>query len=216
MKPVVKFSILILLVVLAACNTDATDDQNPPAPTEESQSIVILNEGGGMEGHTPRGFEGVGLGLFAGDNLNRVFPEGDGTQIFLTFPLNNISAEQVESAELRSEHAHIEGTPFEDLGTLIAEEVRYQSFSPLRWNLEPEENGSSCEFATSPDGPFACDVTAAVNRSLADGHPYAQFRLRLTDAGDSDGEQDMVFFYITDPNTNEPGIFELEVVPVSE
>jgi hypothetical protein len=214
MKSIIKLFVLIMLFILAGCSIDATDDQDPP--TEESQGIVILNEGGSMEGYTPRGFEGVGLGLFTGDNVSSVFPEGDGTQIFLTFDLMDISAEQIESAELRSEHAHIEGTPFEDLGALIAEEVRYDSFSPLRWRLEPEENGASCEFATSPDGPFACDVTAAVNHSLADGHPYAQFRLRLTEAGDGDGVKDMVLFYITDPDTNEPGIFELEVVPGSE
>ena len=50
--------------------------------------ILLQNQGGSMEGHTPRGFRGMGTGLFAGDNLNQRFPDGDGVQLFLTFDLN--------------------------------------------------------------------------------------------------------------------------------
>ena len=40
---------------------------------------------------------------------------------------------------------------------------------------------------------------------------YAQLRLRLEKAGDGDGETDLVAFYKTNSNTNEPGIFEVEI-----
>jgi hypothetical protein len=80
--------------------------------------VTLKNHGGAMEGHTPRGFRGMGTGLFAGDNLNRNFPEGDGVQIFLSFDLNGLSPGQVQSAVLRSADASITGTPFKDLGAL--------------------------------------------------------------------------------------------------
>jgi hypothetical protein len=35
--------------------------------------------------------------------------------------------------------------------------------------------------------------------------------LRLDRAGDSDGTQDLISFFIADSNTNQPDIFELEV-----
>ena len=77
--------------------------------------IVIPNLGtNALEGHTPRGFEGMGTGLFTGDNININFPEGDGVQIFITFDLSELTG-GVQSAVLRSEDIHITGTPFEDL-----------------------------------------------------------------------------------------------------
>ena len=63
-------------------------------------------------------------------------------------------------------------------------------------------------FAESRAGPSACDLTEAVQRSCADGYAYAQFRLRLDKAGDGDGRPDMVMFFKSNSNTNEPGIFE--------
>ena len=158
---------------------------------------MILNQGGAMEGHTPRGFQGMGTGLFAGDNLNPRFPEGDGVQIFLTSDLNAVPAGKIVSAVLRSDNVSIRGMPLKDLGTLRAEEIRYTKFGSALWNLEPLADGAVCEFATSPNGPFQCDL--------------AQFRLLLDRAGDSDGTPDMVAFFVSNSNTNQPGIFELEV-----
>ena len=172
---------------------------------------MILNQGGAMEGHTPRGFQGMGTGLFAGDNLNPRFPEGDGVQIFLTSDLNAVPAGKIVSAVLRSDNVSIRGMPLKDLGTLRAEEIRYTKFGSALWNLEPLADGAVCEFATSPNGPFQCDLANAVQRSLNDSYPLAQFRLLLDRAGDSDGTPDMVAFFIADSNTNQPGIFELEV-----
>lgn len=204
-----KSSAYLALLILVGCNIQ------PSAPEQAQgsigESIVLRNHGGDMEGHTPRGFQGMGTGLFAGDNLNPRFPEGDGVQIFLTFDLSAVSVAEVASATLRSEHVSVRGTPFQDLGMLAAEEVRYDAFSATLWNLVPEVDGATCQFASSPEGPFACDVTAAVNSSLAEGYPFSQFRLRFSEAGDSDGIQDMAFFFISDTNTNEPGIFFLEL-----
>ncbi len=184
-------------------------DSADPAPLNEV--VLLQNQGGEMEGHTPRGFSGMGTGLFAGDNLNPSFPNGDGVQLFLTFDLSTVPSGKVVSAQLSSEHASVRGMPLKDLGPLRAEEIRYSNFSRALWNLEPFAGGDGCEFATSANGPFRCDLAGAVQRSLNDSYPFAQFRLLLDRAGDNDGTPDMVTFFIADSNTNQPGIFELEV-----
>ena len=180
-----------------------------PAQAQNPVTVVLQNQGGAMEGHTPRGFRGMGTGLFAGDNLNPGFPNGDGVQIFLTFDLRDLPKGEVRSAVLRADSARIQGNPFRDLGALRGEEIRYRRFSSALWNETPR--GVSCLFADSRTGPFACDLTEAVQRSRVDGYRYAQFRLRLDKAGDGDGRPDMVMFFKSDSNTNEPGIFELAV-----
>ena len=135
----------------------------------------------------------------------------DVSNLGLTFDLDGLPDGDVVSATLRSEHAQTIGDPFGDLGDLGAEEVRYDTFSAALWNLAPEAGGGGCTFATSAAGPFECDVTSVVERSRADDYLRAQLRLRLELAGDSDGSPDLVEFFITDTNTNEPGIFELDV-----
>ncbi len=205
----ISFAIIVLLLMGAAQlfvgNTSLAQDST-------SNTIVIHNNGtSAMEGHTPRGFQGMGTGLFVGDNLNPNFPNGDGVQTFLTFDLSEVPQNQIASATLRSRHVRFVGTPFADLGAMTAEEIRYDAFSSALWDLPALEDGASCVFATSLDEPFECDVTAVVQNSLDDGYEFAQFRLLFDEAGDSDGEQDMVFFFITNPNMNEAGIFELEI-----
>ena len=159
----------------------------------------------------------MGTGLFARDNLNPRFPDGGGVQIFLTFDLSALPAGKVVSAVLRSDRASVRGTPFKDVGTLRAEEIRYSKFSSALWNLEAHDSGAGCEFATSPSGPFQCGLAETLQRSLNDSYPLAQFRLLLDRAGDGDGIPDMVAFFISNSNTNQTGIFELEVTmePVS-
>ena len=198
----------------------ATNSELEDAPTSLSDSpdqpssgkvILLRNQGGSMEGHTPRGFRGMGTGLFAGDNLNPRFPNGDGVQMFLTFDLSALPSGKVVSAKLRSENASVQGMPLKDLGPWRAEEVRYSEFSPALWNLRVPAGGDSCVFATSSKGPFQCSLTDAVQRSLDDSYPLVQFRLLLDRAGDNDRKQDLVAFFIADSNTNQPGIFVLEV-----
>ena len=161
-----------------------------------------------MEGHTPRGFQGMGTGLFAGDNLNRNFPDGDGVQIFLTFDLSEVPQGRVQSAVLSSVNATVVGTPFEDLGELIVEEIHFESFSSALWNAAPLADGASCTLADSASGPFRCDLPRAVQHSLDDSYRHAQFRVRFEAAGDGDGSQDLLAFFKRDSNTNEPGIFQ--------
>ena len=215
------------LVLLAACGgssestpapgptVTATPATNTGAPVSSTGAQVVNlsleNHGGSMEGHTPRGFQGMGTGLFAGDNLNRNFPNGDGVQIFLTFDLSDVPPGKVQSAVLSSGHASVSGTPFKDLGALTADEIRYSGFSSSLWDLSPVENGANCILAESAAGPFQCDLSGAVQRSLDDSYQYAQFRIRLETAGDSDSKQDLVAFFKRDSNTNEPGIFLLDV-----
>ena len=172
-------------------------------------NVLLRNQGGSMEGHTPRGFEGMGTGLFVGDNLNPNFPDGDGVQLFITFDIAAIAERDITSAILRSEHVHSSGSPF-DLGALNVEEIRYDSFSSALWNVKPEE-GFSCIFSDTLEGLYECDVTEVVKHSIKDGYGYAQFRLLFDEAGNKDGAQDLLMFYITDSNTNEPGIFELQI-----
>jgi len=196
----------------AKCPTgeEAPPPQIPePLDNDETVSLTLLNQGGRMEGHTPRGFQGSGTGLFAGDNLNPNFPNGDGVQIFLSFHLGGLPEGTITSATLRSGNSHIQGTPFTDLGALNVEEIRYQTFYAAVWSLKAR--GDVCVFATSPDGPFACDVTQVLQNSQADSYPFAQFRILFDKAGDNDGSPDMVEFYKTNSNVNTPGIFELEL-----
>lgn len=184
--------------------------------------IVINNQGGTMEGHTPRGFQGMGTGLFAGDNLNPGFPNNDGVQFFLTFDLGSIPSGasvttrtgfKIVSATLRSKNLHLQGSPFKDLGELKAEMVRYDTFSSALWNRPSD--GPGCTFTVSPDGSVACTVTDTVRRALDNKLRLAQFRVRFEKAGDGDENPDLALFYNNDSNKNEPGIFQLEVALVN-
>ena len=222
-KQIFLGAVTLFLLMIIGCGASATEvspEPITPSPSRPADSTgqapmgtvtVLQNQGGEMEGHTPRGFSGMGTGLFAGDNINSRFPDGDGVQFFLTFDLSTVPSGKVVSALLRSENSSVRGMPLKDLGPLRAEEIRYDEFTPALWDLEPLNGGGVCEFATTPDGPFRCDLAAAVQRSLDDSYPFAQFRLILEKAGDSDGTRDLVAFFIADANTNQPGIFELEI-----
>ena len=215
---VVVLVVAVLVLFFAENGKENGQKEDDRGVVQESQfnkalgaesNIVLRNQGGSMEGHTPRGFEGMGTGLFVGDNLNPNFPDGDGVQLFISFDMGVIAKKDVTSAILRSEHAHSSGSPF-NLGVLNVEEIRYDSFSSTLWNLRPEE-GFACIFSEILDDLYECDVTEVVKRSIKDGYGYAQFRLLFDEAGNKDGEQDLLMFYITDSNTNEPGIFELVI-----
>lgn len=197
-------------------------DKKPSDKTilnNDSSGVMVINsQGGNMEGHTPRGFQGMGTGLFAGDNLNSGFPNNDGVQFFLTFDLGSIPSGasvtnktgfKIASATLRSKSLHTQGTPFKDLGELKAEVVRYDAFSSALWNLKPD--GPACSFVVSSDGSVVCTLTDAIQKALQSGLRQAQFRVRFEKAGDGDGKPDLALFYNTDSNKNEPGIFQLEV-----
>jgi len=173
-------------------------------------TIVLTNEGGSMEGHTPRGFAGMGTGLFAGDNLNPRFPDGDGVQIFLTFFPTDVPR-SVTSGHLISDVLSVRGSPFEDLGTFSAQRVTYGSFGPDLFDLPGDAAPVPC--TRSGTSGITCDVTDSVNELLSKGAAMLQFRLRFERAGDGDGAPDLAMFFTTDSNTNEPGIFRLRLEP---
>lgn len=211
-----------LVVVASACtssgNSPTSDGTQASAPEASGLDdgarsgvlpLQIPNQGGSMEGHTPRGFAGSGTGLFAGDNLNPRFPDGDGVQIWLTFDIAPGTPPPAR-AVLRSTALTVRGDPFSDLGSLQVEPVSYDLFSPTLFDLAPTGDAAACNRLDN-DGGLECEVTDAVTRAIAAGDVRAQFRLRFQIAADNDGEADLAMFFITDSNTNEPGIFTLDL-----
>lgn len=198
--------ILAIALVAAACSSSDGDPPTVPA-SSDATTAEIPNRGDDTEGHTPRGFPGSGTGLFAGDNLNSSFPDGDGVQIYLTFDLPE--TQSVQSALLTSNFLGISGTPFADLGDLLAEPVEYDSFGPELYDLPASGDPAVC--ARDGDTGVVCDVTDQVDAAANSGAGSVQFRLRFERAGDSDGEPDLAMFFRGDSNTNEPGLFTLRI-----
>jgi len=202
---------IALALIGAACSSD---DGGEVAVFDAASSggksgdvVVVENQGGALEGHTPRGFPGMGTGLFVGDNLNPGFPDGDGVQLFLTFELPD---DQAVSGRviLRSDLLQVAGDPFADLGALSAAPVSYSDFGPELFDLEPEDEAVGCDRAR--DLSIECDVTSAVGAAIEAGEGRVQFRLRFDRAGDSDGSPDLAMFNRGDSNANDSGIFRLE------
>ncbi len=215
-----SLGVLALAVLAAACSSNGNDTASTTSAATKAESattvtspapgavVRIENQGGDMEGHTPQGFAGMGIGLFVGDNLNSGFPDGDGLQMFLTFDIPPGLTEGV-SAELTSDALNISGTPFEDLGDLRVASVSYTSFGRELFDLEPDSDTVIC--SRVGDEGLTCDVSEALNADLGEGATQAQFRLRFDTPGDNDASQDLAMFFRTDSNTNEPGLFELVI-----
>jgi hypothetical protein len=196
----------VALLTAAACTASA--EPVSTASDATSDDIVrVANEGGSLEGHTRTAFAGMGTGLFAGDDLNPSFPEGVGVQTYLTFVLP--SGLDVERASIVSEALQVSGTPFEDLGPLVAEPVAYDSFGPELFDLAA--TGPHTECTVMSQTSIECDATEAVQVAARDGLTDVQFRLRFEKPGDNDGLPDLALFFRTDSNTNEPGLFELVI-----
>jgi hypothetical protein len=206
-------------VLISACGSpeDSPTDGAAIAAGEHSAAdtapsfalpLQTQNHGGSMEGHTPRGFAGSGTGLFIGDNLNPGFPDGEGVQIWLSFDLSDATPSPAR-AVLRSQALTVRGNPFADLGALQAEPVSYDSFSPELF--DDASTGAAVTCKRVGDRGIECDVTDAVARAIDVGEDRAQFRLKFERAGDNDGEADLAMFFLTDSNTNERGIFTLDL-----
>ena len=207
----------VVLLIAAACSSSAesatstTEPRATSAQSDTSDIVTIANEGGALEGHTPTAFAGMGTGLFAGDDLNPGFPEGVGVQLYLTFVLP--PGLDIGSAQVVSDALRISGTPFEDLGPLVAEPVAYETFGPELFDLAAIGPQTEC---TLVDGTsIHCDATEALHAAVAEGRTTAQFRIRFETPADNDGSQDLAMFFRTDSNTNEAGIFELMITPGS-
>ena len=197
-------------LVAAACGSGAEGVQTPegPTPPPSGSLVSIPNQGGNLEGHTPRGFAGMGTGLFVGGNLNPSFPDGDGVQAFLTFDLP-VEVGTRTKAILTSSSLSERGSPFDDLGVLRAEPVSYESFGPPLFDLEADGPSTGCERTGA--SVVECDVSDAVVAAISAGSSRVQLRLKFDTPGDGDGQQDLALFFLTDSNTNEPGIFTLEL-----
>ena len=204
-------SITVAVVLFAAACSSGDDGEaavaSSSAGVPSGDAVVVENQGGSLEGHTPRGFAGMGTGLFVGDNLNPGFPDGDGVQLFVTFELPD-GLEGAEIVILRSDSLDVRGDPFVDLGELSAAPVTYSEFGPHLFDLEPDGEAVAC--GRVGDSSIECDVTSAVGGSVAAGDTTVQFRLRFDRAGDSDGSADLAMFNRGDSNTNQAGIFSLE------
>jgi len=197
---------LAFVLLLSACSELAT----PVSTGGLAGPLLVDNQGGTLEGHTPRGFAGMGTGLFIGDNLNPSFPDGDGVQVYLTFELPS-RLTSVTAATLASDALVVRGSPFADLGPLIAEVVEYEAFGPALFDLGAVAGPAPC--VRIGETGIECDLSDAVRSSLGDGVTVIQIRLRLELAGDGDGQADLAMFFRTDSNTNEPGLFTLTLEP---
>jgi len=192
---------LPLILVLGACAGSGSDEG-------ETRPYSIPNQGGDLEGHGPRGFAGQGVGLFAGDELNSSFPADDGIQIWLTFELPPLDA--LDGAVLRSDALTVRGNPFDSLGELRVEQVDHAAFEPGSFDLAATSDLGACS-ADVDAGTFECDVTDIVAGAAVVGDDVVQFRLKFDQLSDGDGEPDLALFFLTDSNTNEPGIFTLDI-----
>ena len=202
-----RYALIPVALLIAAVSTGTAEAATAEPTAMTPEVVTIPNEGGALEGHTPTAFTGMGTGLFAGDNLNSGFPEGVGVQTYLSFVLP--PGLDVSSAELLSDALHVSGTPFEDLGLLVAEPVAYESFGPELFDLAAI--GPPTECTVTAETSISCDVTDALHVAVDAGEAEAQFRVRFEVAADSDGRQDLALFYRADSNTNETGIFELAI-----
>ena len=52
-------------------------------------------------------------------------------------------------------------------------------------------------------------MTNSVQSALDAGETRFQFRLKFDQAGDGNGRADLAMFFVTESNTNQPGIFTL-------
>jgi len=193
-----------IALIAAACSS-VSEPTTTTGAAQPRTTIAISNQGGTSEGHTPTDFPGTGPGLFIGDNLNASFPDGVGVQTYLEFALPGDDA--ATTAVLRSDKLIISGTPFEDLGALVAEPVVYDAFGPDLFDLPASGPPVPCVVVRGT--AVECDVGSAVRNAAAAGRSKVQFRMRFEIPGDNDGVQDLAMFYRTDSNTNEPGLFEL-------
>jgi hypothetical protein len=202
-----RYLLAPVVLLIAGASSGIAETAVTAANDTDDETLTVMNEGGAREGHTPTAFAGMGTGLFAGDNLNPTFPEGVGVQAYLTFVLPAL--QDVGSAHVVSDVLHISGTPFEDLGPLVAEPIAYETFGPELFDLEASGPHTEC---TVPDETsIRCDVTQAIRAAVDDERAEAQFRIRFAEPADDDGRQDLALFFRTDSNTNEAGLFELVI-----
>ena len=206
----VRVAVVAVLILAGCSSADDGVDQSvaPRVIFDDTAGIEVVNEGGSLEGHTPRGFAGSGTGLFAGDDLNPSFPDDDGVQLFLTFELPE-PLPDVTTAALTSDVMQTRGSPFADLGALLVDRVAYDEFGPQIFDTPALGEPVVCE--REGDVGLRCDVADAAATVAAEGGSRLQLRLRFEGVADGDGQQDLVLFFREDADRNEPGLFLLSV-----
>lgn len=218
-----------LSAMLTPAQIDALESAGFDLETLDAASLrtyEATNTGdGALEGHTPQGFEGMGDGLFAADEINPGFPAGDATQVFVTLPLDTgrpnrrlAGADRaVINATLSVPTANvtIQGDPYAELGPLVADPVTFDTFSAALWDLAPNDASTGCTLASSLSDGISCDLTAAVQQALDAGETSLQLRIRFDGLGTANGAPDGVYFDVDgDLNTPDPDTFSLVVEAV--
>ena len=89
------------------------------------------------------------------------------------------------------------------------EPVTYDEFGPPIFDVPGD--GLSTGRTRVGESSLECDVTRAAPAVVAAGANRLQLRMFFDVAGDNDGSSDLALFFLTDSNTNEPGIFTLEL-----
>lgn len=144
--------------------------------------VVVRNHSTGGEGvvtDTPAG---------AGDALAYAY------RAFYRFDLSGLVGANVTTATLRTYQYQVNGTPYTQLGNLLAEHVL------LGDSLAPGDfDGPACAPAlgtlslSAAIGARTLDATQAVRDDLTAGRPHCWIRLRFPTLGDGNTDEDLVY-----------------------
>ncbi|NOX30686.1 MAG: hypothetical protein GXP35_11680 [Actinobacteria bacterium] len=188
-----------------------------PEPFENTASrVVVPNQGGAFEGSALTASEGVANSLFVGDELSPDIPEGEGLEAWITFGLEEVTetltSGSITAVTLRSQAmVDVVGDPFGELGNITATLVDNPEFPPSADARAAAQGGDSVICVADPDAAsLTCDVAELVADAASEGADRVSFRLKFDTASDTDGEPDIAFFFITDQQFNDVGIFTLE------
>ncbi len=188
----------------------------PEAFENSATRVVVPNQGGALEGSALSASEGVANSLFVGDELSPDIPDGEGLEAWITFGLQDVTetltSGAITAVTLRSQAMiDVVGDPFVELGNITATLVDDPEFPPSVDAKVAAEAGDSVICVADPDSAsLTCDVAELVADAAASGADRVSFRLKFDTASDSDGEPDIAFFFITDQQFNDIGIFTLE------
>ena len=77
--------------------------------------------------------------------------------------------------------------------------------------MNSKKSGDLVTCERTSDTELSCDVTAAAQSAVESGADRVQIRLTLEELADNDGQQDLALFNNGDSNTNEAGLFTLQL-----
>jgi hypothetical protein len=85
----------------------------------------------------------------------------------------------------------------------------YDRFNAANFALPPDGEAVVC--TRTGENSLGCDVTEATTTAIRAGVVRVQFRLKFETLSDDDGQPDLARFFLTDPNSNQQGIFTLDL-----